>query len=293
MKLVVVGASGFLGRHTLALARARGIPCVGTRTRSADPALVPFDLRDGRLRDALPQAFCDRALVAILCAAISQPEKCARDPDSRSVNVIGMKRAAEDVAALGGRVIFLSTGFVFDGARGGYTEDDAPSPLNEYGRQKVEMEQFFAGRTDAMVARVDKLVGDAPDEAHLFHEWQDAIDTGRPIVCLRGQELSPISVDDAAAALLWAAERGTSGLHHLAAPERWLRDDLARRYLALTKQQVRDIVLKDPEDLGMTEPRPLRASLDGARFARLSGLRARSMDDLMQSYFEQHRSARS
>jgi len=39
--------------------------------------------------------------------------------------------------------VFVSTDYVFDGERGRYTEEDAPNPINHYGRTKLEAERFI------------------------------------------------------------------------------------------------------------------------------------------------------
>jgi dTDP-4-dehydrorhamnose reductase len=297
MRVLVVGASGFLGRHVLAEAKRRGHGAVGTRTAAGtsgaggtgatagDAALSTFDLRRDRIRPALPPGFlaAGELLTTIHCAAISQPERCAREPDSRAVNVDGSMRLVEDVAALGGRTLFLSTGFVFDGTRGGYREDDAPAPINEYGRQKRAMEEWLLARADAFVGRVDKLVGHRRDEKHLFREWQDRIDARASIVSLRGQVFSPTDVADVASALVTAAERGMTGLHHIAGTEHWAREDLANLFLEVTGQHAA-VELRDPAALGMVEPRPLRTWLDGSRFAHALGQGFTSMRELARRW---------
>src|SRR5580692_536617 len=197
MRVLVVGASGFLGGHVLREATELGHLALGTRATAARPGLVRFDVRSDRLGERIPADFlrAEGELLAIVCAAVSQPDRCARDEEARATNVVGMKRLCEDVQDVGGGVYFLSTGFVFDGARGGYSEDDAPCPINEYGRQKLEMEEWLLAR-GALVARVVLFVGEETTERHLFTEWQRSIERRDPIVCLRGQVFSPTAVDD-------------------------------------------------------------------------------------------------
>ena len=41
----------------------------------------------------------------------------------------------------GGRVLYISTDYVFDGTKPPYKADDTPSPVNLYGQLKLEGEQ--------------------------------------------------------------------------------------------------------------------------------------------------------
>ena len=56
------------------------------------------------------------------------------------VNVEGSAAVAE--AARGLRLVHLSSDIVFDGTRGRYREEDAPAPVNAYGRSKAEAERL-------------------------------------------------------------------------------------------------------------------------------------------------------
>jgi dTDP-4-dehydrorhamnose reductase len=265
-------------------AREHGHRALGTRATTARPGLVPFDVRHDRLVERIPADFlrADGELLVIVCAAMSQPDRCARDEEGRATNVVGTKRLCEDVQDVGGGVHFLSTGFVFDGSRGGYSETDAPRPINEYGRQKLEMEEWLLAR-GALVARVDKLVGDEPTERHLFTEWQRSIERGDPIVCLRGQVFSPTAVDDVARGLLMAGEKRIAGLYHVTGSEHYGRAELARLFLDATGQRAL-IAEKSAPELGMVEPRPLRTWLRGELFSRQTGLTFRLARDLIASF---------
>jgi dTDP-4-dehydrorhamnose reductase len=276
----------------LAESARRGLSCVGTQAASRREGLFAFDIARDRIAEHLPHDFAsvDDELVAVVCAAISQPDRCARDPESRRVNVDGAQRLIEDVAAFGGRSIFLSTGFVFDGMRGGYTEDDATAPTTEYGRQKRAIEGWLAARSDALVLRVDKLVGDEPRESHVFSECQARIEAAQPIVCLAGQVFSPIDVADAARAVLDAAARDSRGLYHLAGPEHMAREALVRVFLEVSEQRA-EIVLKTAAELGMREPRPLMTWLDASRFGRDVGTEFTPMRSLAMSFVAKQRAA--
>jgi dTDP-4-dehydrorhamnose reductase len=61
----------------------------------------------------------------------------------RKVNGEFPQRLAEDCQHRGIRLIHVSTDCVFDGLRGGYTEEDKVSPVDTYGRSKAEGEFYM------------------------------------------------------------------------------------------------------------------------------------------------------
>ena len=79
----------------------------------------------------------------INCAAYTDVEK-AEDEEytAYSVNCIGVKNLAEVLKSTGGRLIHISTDYVYDGQRSTpYKENMLTLPLNAYGRTKLEGER--------------------------------------------------------------------------------------------------------------------------------------------------------
>jgi dTDP-4-dehydrorhamnose reductase len=72
-------------------------------------------------------------------AAWTDVDGAEADPDgARLVNVKGTR----NVATLGAPVVYYSSDYVFDGAKGApYVESDEPNPLSAYGRMKLEGER--------------------------------------------------------------------------------------------------------------------------------------------------------
>lgn len=76
-------------------------------------------------------------------AAYTDVEKAEIEPDQAwSINCEAPAVMAAEAKRLGAILVHYSTDYVFDGTKAGpYTEDDAPNPLNEYGRSKLGGEQ--------------------------------------------------------------------------------------------------------------------------------------------------------
>ena len=126
--LVVLGASGQVGQAVVALARSRDIPCRGL-------GRVECDISD---RLAV-QSAVEGGRIVVNCAAYTAVDKAETEVElAHRVNAIGAGNIAAACARTGVPLVHMSTDYVFDGegARPAQ-EDDAPCPLNVYGRSKL------------------------------------------------------------------------------------------------------------------------------------------------------------
>jgi dTDP-4-dehydrorhamnose reductase len=77
----------------------------------------------------------------IHCAAATNVDACEADPATAfRLNRDMAGQVAMAAQAVGACLVHISTDAVFDGERGGYTEDDEPHPINVYGASKLEGE---------------------------------------------------------------------------------------------------------------------------------------------------------
>jgi dTDP-4-dehydrorhamnose reductase len=88
------------------------------------------------IRAARPQLIVNPAAYTAVDQAENEPELAMR------INGEAPGVMAEEAQRLGAALIHYSTDYVFDGSRqGAYSEDDAPCPVNAYGRSKLAGER--------------------------------------------------------------------------------------------------------------------------------------------------------
>ncbi len=137
MKVLVTGASGMLGHDVVELLEAEHHEVV---------ALAHDDL-DVTNRDAVRRTI-ERELphTVINCAAFTAVDLAETHPDEAfEVNAQGAGYVSEATAAVGARVFYISTDYVFDGKKlEPYVESDPVNPLSVYGRSKLEGEVLTA-----------------------------------------------------------------------------------------------------------------------------------------------------
>lgn len=94
----------------------------------------------------------------INCAAYTNVDGAEEESEAaHAVNADG----ARNVAAAAGRVVYVSTDYVFDGAKSeAYVESDPTGPLQEYGHSKLEGERAtLEANPDSLVVRTSWLFG--------------------------------------------------------------------------------------------------------------------------------------
>jgi dTDP-4-dehydrorhamnose reductase len=202
--LLVTGGTGYLGGELL-----RRAPAVGTwhtREPTARGDWLRLDVRD--------EPAVRRELERLRPAAVIHT---AYRQDDRTVTLDGAAAVAEAAAAVGARLVHVSSDVIFDGTKPGpYTEEDPPRPITDYGRAKAEAERAVrVAHPDALVVRTSLLYGGSEPGRHerLAHEAAD----GRGGMTFFDDELrSPVVAGELAAALLELAGRDETGILHVA-----------------------------------------------------------------------------
>jgi len=270
-RLLVTGASGYLGRVLSALARDTGWEVHGTRLTAASGG-VPLDVRDS--------AAVDRLVDQVGADAVIHTAYLQSGPDMRSVNVDGAAHVAEAARRTGARLIHLSTDFVFDGRLSRpYREDDPALPITVYGQSKLDGERAVAdAHPDALIVRTSLIYGGqapGPQERMV----SEALRGASAIAFFEDEIRSPIAAPDLAAALLELAESSDRGLLHLAGPEHVSRLEFAR--LLAASSGADPGALRSARSADVSPPRPLDCSLDSSRAHAALATRVRGVHEAL------------
>ena len=285
-RALVVGGSGFVGRAILTqLGPERGI---GTWHKAPTAGLIRFDAATGRLSELLGALPNDITHVFVPFG-ISNPEACAIDPEgTRRINVDGAIRLMQDAFSAGIVPIYVSTDYVYDGAKALRTEDEPQVPITEYGRHKAAVERWLATRSEPwLVARLSKVVSGDTARRSVLGEWINDLRNGRVMRSATDQIFSPAFVDDIAGAMVKLAETGLQGIFHLAGPEPMSRYQLNRLLVdsieAIDPRVKTSLDACSLRDIPFREQRPLNTSLSIGKLQAAIAWRFVSMSDLCRT----------
>jgi dTDP-4-dehydrorhamnose reductase len=267
-KLLITGASGFLGWHLCQLAKQEW-EVYGTffshSLEITHTTTLKVDLTDFQ---QLKQIFSELQPAAVIhTAAQSQPNYCQNHPnESHTINVITSCNIAGLCANYNIPCVFTSTDLVFDGLNAPYREIDPVSPVNIYGEQKVMAEEGMLERyPKTAVCRMPLMFGmETPTAASFIQPFIQTLKEGKDLNLFIDEFRTPVSGKTAAKGLLLALEK-VNGRIHLGGKERISRYNFGR--LLVEVFQLSDSHLKScrQQDVKMAAPRPQDVSLDSSK----------------------------
>jgi len=222
MRILVTGASGLLGLN-LALEASQQHEVFGSVNRNVikttNFTVLQSDLTaPGTLERLFTESRPDWV---INCAALANLEACEADPVlAGQLNSDLPEKLADYVARGGARLVHVSTDAVFDGKRGGYSEEDKPNPLSLYAKTKFDGEQaVLAANPEVIVARVNLFGWSLSGKRSLAEWFFNNLSENNRIMGFTDVYFCPLLATDLAKIMLQMLENGLHGLYHVVSSE--------------------------------------------------------------------------
>ena len=256
MKLLVTGAAGMLGRDVMLAAGNAGHDVVGfgrAELDVADAAAVAKKLD------------LERPDVVINCAAWTDVDGAEEAEEAAfAVNGAGAGAVAGAAAKVGASVVYVSTDYVFDGAKGApYVESDQPAPLSAYGRTKLAGEEATAvANKRHFIVRSAGLFG--VGGGNFVETMLRLASTQSEVLVVRDQVGSPTYTWHLAYGIVRLIEGIEFGIHHMAAAGKCSWYEFAREIFEQAKVECK-VLSSTTEMLGRPAPRPPFSALTSQR----------------------------
>ena len=202
--VLVVGASGFLGRAVTAELHRQNVTVYGTYCQQA-VADVPFDFWHDDVAPLLEQTNAD---TVIFTADV--------EPDAPTLEL--QKRATHFFEACAARrVVYLSSDAIFDGTKGNYGESDEPLPVTFYGENLAVLEPLVSHLCkNACIIRPSYLYGVSVGElGPRLSGVRQRLLAGEAVYYAQDMFKSPMEVGLAAEAVVKLALTGVTGIVHI------------------------------------------------------------------------------
>jgi len=256
MKLLVTGAAGMLGRDLMLAAGNAGHDVVGFGRRE-------LDVTDAA---ALEKKFdLERPDIVINSAAWTDVDGAEEAEEAAfAVNGTGAGNVAAAAARVGAGVVYVSTDYVFDGAKGApYVESDQPAPLSAYGRTKLAGEEATAAADKRhFVVRSAGLFGIGGN--NFVETMLRLAESQSEVLVVRDQVGSPTYTWHLAYGIVRLIEGIEYGIHHMAAAGKCSWYEFAREIFEQAKVDCK-VLSGTTEMLGRPAARPPFSALTSQR----------------------------
>lgn len=271
-KLLITGASGFLGWHICQLAKQNWEVYGTYHSHFLDiPGIKMQKVNISNFQD-LKQVFSEINPAAVIhTAAHSQPNFCQTYPQqSHTINVT----ASCDIAGLCADdsipCVFTSTDLVFNGLNAPYKETDPVCPVNIYGEQKVMAEIGMLERYPmTAVCRMPLMFGrETPTAKSFIQPFIQTLTAEKELNLFIDEFRTPVSGTTAAKGLLLALEK-VNGIIHLGGKERISRYDFGKILIEVFNLPSTGLRSCRQQDVKMSAPRPADVSLDSSQAFKL------------------------
>lgn len=267
-KLLITGASGFLGWHLCQLAKQEW-EVYGTyfshTLEVPNVNMLKVDLSNFQ---EIEQIFRQIQPTAVIhTAARSSPNFCQTHPnESYSINVTASCNIAGLCADYTIPCVFTSTDLVFNGLNAPYRETDPVCPVNYYGEQKVMAESGMLERYPmTTVCRMPLMFGMAtPTATSFIQPFIQTLREGKELSLFTDEFRTPVSGTTAAQGLLLALAKA-KGLIHLGGKERVSRYDFGRTLVEVLQLPANKLRSCRQIDVTLAAPRPPDVSLDSSK----------------------------
>jgi dTDP-4-dehydrorhamnose reductase len=288
-KILIIGATGLLGSRLMEIGKGN-YEMHGTylREKPKGSSLHKMDVTKREeaflvLEEVKPDCVVDTA-------AITAVDYCETHPEEAwLVNVDGTKNVAEACKRAGAKMMFLSTDYVFDGRKLGYSEKDKPRPLNYYAKTKLISEHVLdALDVNYIVARTAVLYGIGGSGKESFVAWViDKLKKKEKIRIVSDQHNNPTYADNLAEILLALYRKDANGLFHVTGADCLSRYEFAMRIADTFGLDGRLISSVTTPELNQIAPRPEKVLMVTNKVERVTGMKPLGVDEGLRRLKEQ------
>ncbi len=281
-RVLVLGAQGMLG-HDLLEVFAGGYDVTGLDIENIDIT------RQGATRSAIKELLPD---VVINAAGYTDVDGCEKKMNKAfAVNGQGSKNVAKSCRDSGSKLIYISTDYIFDGAKGSpYREDDPPNPLSIYGESKLMGERYVEEiLDDYLIVRTQWLYGkhgrNFVETILTLAEERDTIEV------VHDQMGSPTYTADLSRAIAALVAKDLRGTFHVSNKESCSWYDFALEIVRLSNASEVEIVPISSTALSRPAKRPLYSIFNCQRLEQEADIEMRVWQKALRDYFR-HREGR-
>ena len=277
MKIFISGANGALGKSVQNLLRREKINFLSTDIEQLD--ITDFKKVNSSLLNYRPD-------IILHFAAMSDVDACEKNKDQAfRVNALGTLGLATIAKKIGAKILYVSTNFVFDGnSEQPYTEYSEPNPINEYGRTKLQGENYVKDICDRyFIVRTSCLFGKHSKTFISKFLVSENKPSSIDVIC--DQFASFTYIVDLAEAIFLLIKSENYGFFHIvnSGVGSWLDFVLKAKEIMKFKKEIKPI---KTEELNLAAPRPRFTPLASKNLEFLFNINMRKWEEALAEFIK-------
>ena len=206
---LIIGGDGLIGRELSKILNKKKINHYkSSRQKISMNNKIFLDLNNRSSWENIPKDVS----TAFLLAGETSLKACEENPlESHKVNVENSIKICEMLNFLNCHVVVISSNLVFDGKRPFCRHDQDLIPQNQYGKQKLELEQQLAKLENISILRISKIVESLRP---LILSWRNKLLRHEAITPFCDKFCAPITVSKVARILIKLSRLPPGGTYH-------------------------------------------------------------------------------
>ena len=281
MRILITGAFGQLGHALQSILSKKSnyeLICTGRKVKKGQKG-IPLDIRNQvALKELINTTAPD---ILINLAAMTNVDACELNPKlAGEINVAGLEHICDSFK---GKIIHLSTDYVFDGTSGPYKEDDPLNPISIYGKTKLASEHILLEKDiKNLVIRGNVLYDYSPHTSASFLNWVvSSLKGNQEIKVVEDQFNNPTWTRSMSDIIELSIENDLEGIIHWGDSVHISRFEFAK--LIAKKFSLNESLIKPVLTSELNQParRPLQSGLSTEKLVNMLDIIPPSIDDCL------------
>ena len=281
MRILITGAFGQLGHSLQSVLSKKSnyeLICTGRKVKKGQEG-IPLDIRNQvALKELINTTAPD---ILINLAAMTNVDACELNPKlAGEINVAGLEHICDSFK---GKIIHLSTDYVFDGTSGPYKEDDPLNPISIYGKTKLASEHILLEKDiKNLVIRGNVLYDYSPHTSASFLNWVvSSLKGNQEIKVVEDQFNNPTWTRSMSDIIELSIENDLEGIIHWGDSVHISRFEFAK--LIAKKFSLNESLIKPVLTSELNQParRPLQSGLSTEKLVNMLDIIPPSIDDCL------------
>lgn len=261
--VLIVGASGLLGSKLFnAFSKDENCLTFGTYFSNKAKNQVYLDITNEKSVKKIIEKYDPDCVICP--AANPNVEYCEESPEeTRKTNVLGIKNIIDNIKSKPNvKFVYFSSEYVFDGESGPYSEEDEPHPINEYGKQKLEVENIIKENlNNYLIIRTTVVYGWERKGKNFVIRVIKNLKNNKIMRVPSDQISSPTYANNMADAVKELVDKDRVGIYNLVGSDIMDRYEFAKNIADIFNLNYNLIIPVSTKELKQKAPRPLNAGL--------------------------------